>query len=735
MILRRINLENFGRFKGQTFEFRRGVNLVIGPNEAGKTTLAEAVPAVLFGSGRLERFKPWGRSDCSASLLFEGNRRTVEVRRNLVTDEVALVEKDDLYQTLSHFSGKAPVRSRSASCREYRALLEQLLGVADEELFRATYFFGHHPQQWQGDELAQKLRSLVGGSAEADYAELLDELLEEHFSLTRRNPWGRDKQRDREYEQLCREVEEAGEANGSISVEIDANAELAGEIDALAGEIEGQRDELERGRRYIARLQQEREHEDQAASAAEPDRQAEAEPSAGQGGSIEPSGAQQDSDFDFAALGLPESPPAALPRLLEEAAAIRQSLAELQQPYAQLVSRTKAVPTFPWALLGVAVAAVAVAVAAAWWLAFSALWLIVGGVAGAIILTGWGSWALLRRSRALGRCKEEQRRLDIKKAAFLQQQAELSERCEALGLPSSAVDLVRLQKLVAIHREQLDAFWQQRPVETVAASQSAVAAERAATAESAAVMEDDAKAARGASRPGAADDKLAELEQRLAAFSAELDAKQARLASLRSMQAAQKVADGSSVSSDVAALQRCKQQLEARIKVLRKAVDLLAGAVDEFSRSYLVTLNREASRLFARLSAGRYNEVRLDAEMMPQVRIGERRWASAEQFSRGTNDAIYLVLRIALARLRGDGRHLPLMLDDPFVHLDQTRLARALQLVDLASADGQLILFSHNLELGKRAARERWNVVAMDGDSEVEHVEEGAEHAEQLHLL
>ena len=180
--------------------------VLIGGAKSGKTTLAEAVPAVLFGTDQLERYKPWGRSACSASLCFEGNGRTILIKRNLVTDEVELVERDDLYRPLAQFSGKAPLRGRSTSCREYLGLLESLLGVADEKLYRATYFFGHQPQEWSGDDLAQKLRTLVGGTAEADYAEILDSLLDEHFSLIRSNPWGRDKQRDREYEEVCREL-------------------------------------------------------------------------------------------------------------------------------------------------------------------------------------------------------------------------------------------------------------------------------------------------------------------------------------------------------------------------------------------------------------------------------------------------------------------------------------------------------------------------------------------------
>ena len=75
------------------------------------------------------------------------------------------------------------------------------------------------------------------------------------------------------------------------------------------------------------------------------------------------------------------------------------------------------------------------------------------------------------------------------------------------------------------------------------------------------------------------------------------------------------------------------------------------------------------------------------------------------------------------------------MLDDPFVHLDQKRLAKALNLIDMASADGQLILFSHNMDLGKRAAKERWHVVPLD-DSPVETTpDEGDDHDGQLHLL
>ena len=722
MILRSIELENFGRFRGQTVEFRRGMNLVIGPNEAGKSTLAEAVPAVLFGSDHLEKFRPWGRNACSAALFFEGHGRTIQVKRNLVTDEVELVEKDDLYHVLSQFSGKVPLRGRSATSREYRDLLESLLGVSDEGLFRATYFFGHHPQEWSGDELAQKLRTLVSGTAETDYAEILDGLLEEHFALTRSNPWGRDKQRDREYEDVCQQLVQQGGAEAvPVFVELDNTAELAGQIEELTVELESDRQEYAKGLRYVERVRRQAE-ELSGADAPEVN-----SPSPPQSPSRPQPPANAGTLADqLVAAGLPQNPPRELPELLSEAADIRQELATLQQPYAALGSREKHVLKVPWLMLFSLVAALLVVVALAWWQDFQLLWIAIATAACSGTLMGWGGWRHVARKKALAECDKERSRLDQKKQAAQQRQADLSERCEILGLPSSAIDLVRLQKQVAAHRDLLANYWGE---EGAAAVEVSVSKDQGGT-ESVAT---DAPGAPDASAESG--EELVQLETRMAEFEAELRHKEDRLQELRRQLAEAPAEQSRQAVTPASVLLARKRDLEERIAVLRKAVNLLAEAVDEFGRSHLVRLNDEAGKLFGKITGGRYAALKLDGNMTPSIQVDSRRWMSFEHFSRGTVDAIYLALRIALAKVRNDGRSLPLMLDDPFVHLDQKRLATALNLVDLAAADGQLILFSHNLELGKRAARERWHVVPLDGDSVVASSEEGGEHAGQLHLL
>ena len=717
MILRSIEMENFGRFRGQTFEFRRGMNLVIGPNEAGKSTIAEAVPAVLFGTDRLERFKPWGRNACSATLFFEGGGRTIQVKRNLVTDDVELVERDDLYQPLSQFSGKAPLRGRSSSCREYRELLESLIGIADEKLFRATYFFSHQPQEWNGDELAQKLRTLVSGTAEVDYADILDSLLDEHFNLTRSNPWGRDKQRDREYEEVCRELDKLGPVDTvPVFVEIDDATEIAGQIETLSAELVNDRLDYEKGLRYIehVRSRQTTSPETIVQTVNEKESQ--------------PAGAVKGGDLyaQLAAAGLPEKPPRNLPELLSEASEIRQAMSTLQQPYAALGNREKKIPGVPWATLSSVCILLALVTGAAWWRQLYPLPVSVFAGIVAAFFSGWCGWRFMRSRKAHAECKTERGKLDQKKIATQQRQSALSERCEALGLPSSPIDLVRLQKIVSSNRELLESYWAQPVTEQLVDD----------IVEQIEPLSYKQNEEAGLREEGGTADELSELEARLADFEAELSRKEGHLQDLSVQLEKLNSAQSGRAEGNSTALQKRKHELELRIALLRKAINLLAGAVDEFSRSHLLRLNQEAGKLFAKITAGQYSAIRLDENMIPSIQIDGRRWMPTESFSKGTVDALYLALRTSLAKIRNDGRSLPLMLDDPFVHLDQKRLATALNLVDLASADGQLVLFSHNLELGKRAARERWHVVPLDGGAvDVSTDEEGGEHARQLHLL
>ncbi len=707
MILRSLELENFGKFRGVTFELRRGMNLVLGHNEAGKSTLAEVIPSVLFGTRHVEQYKPWGRNACAAKLFFEGKNRTVEIKRNMLTDEVHLVERDDMYHTLSEFSGRVPPRGRSAVYQKYYDLLEQLLGISDETLFRATCYFGHRPLEWSGDELSQKLRSLIGGGEEeGDYARIMDQLLDDYFHLSRVNPWGRDKQRNRELDDINERLAELDkDLKESAPESRPVDPDLAARIEKLTAEVTRDRDEYAKGVRYVEHIRS-RLSVDQ--NVADPDNPAVAVKHMPDEGSQKKTGDNR----------LPEHLPPELPEILSQAADIRQELAQFQQPFAKLLQKERQVSTAPWGKI-VSLSFVPILVGVfAWWQAFH--FQIVAGLA-SLALVGlftWGAWRQLQQRRALDACKKERKQLEQKKAQVLQRQAELSDRCEALGLPSSAIDLVRLQKTLDKQRVSSESGESHQEAE---ASQHQFEQESAKT-----------KSPLPTERA-----ELVELESRLAEFAAELERREQDLKALQE-QAASNVSGFDQNDPRIEERQRlCKTRddLERQRAVLQVAIELLAEAIEEFTQSDLSTLVEEVSRLFSKVTKGRYSRVRLNADMSPEIQVAERRWKSVDCFSRGTVDALYLVLRVALLKVRGDGRSLPLLLDDPFAHLDTRRLNAVLNVVDMASSDGQLILLSHNESLGRRAAKERWHVISLGEDSAEADQEEEQDHDGQMHLL
>jgi DNA repair exonuclease SbcCD ATPase subunit len=94
-----------------------------------------------------------------------------------------------------------------------------------------------------------------------------------------------------------------------------------------------------------------------------------------------------------------------------------------------------------------------------------------------------------------------------------------------------------------------------------------------------------------------------------------------------------------------------------------------------------------------RVTAGRYRRVQVDDENLAlRVYAPERGdWVDVSTLSQGTLDTVYLAARIGLVRLVTGDRRPPLVLDDPFVTLDDERATRALDLLREVSNDFQVI--------------------------------------------
>jgi len=88
--LRRLTVAGFGRLTDRTFVFDDGLNVLYGPNEAGKSTIARAIVASLYGiagRGQKEQWRPWTGAAYATTLVYElEDGRAFEVQRDFDRD-------------------------------------------------------------------------------------------------------------------------------------------------------------------------------------------------------------------------------------------------------------------------------------------------------------------------------------------------------------------------------------------------------------------------------------------------------------------------------------------------------------------------------------------------------------------------------------------------------------------------------------------------------------------------
>jgi DNA repair exonuclease SbcCD ATPase subunit len=151
-------------------------------------------------------------------------------------------------------------------------------------------------------------------------------------------------------------------------------------------------------------------------------------------------------------------------------------------------------------------------------------------------------------------------------------------------------------------------------------------------------------------------------------------------------------------TEQLAALQRRARVYETTLKALETA-----------ERATIRTATRYLERRMVgdldRVTAGRYRRVKVNDEDLGisvfAPELGD--WVDVSTLSQGTLDLVYLAARIGLVRLVTGDRRPPLVLDDPFVTLDDERGKRALALLKEISTDFQVIYLTTSSRYDKTA--------------------------------
>lgn len=137
----------------------------------------------------------------------------------------------------------------------------------------------------------------------------------------------------------------------------------------------------------------------------------------------------------------------------------------------------------------------------------------------------------------------------------------------------------------------------------------------------------------------------------------------------------------------------------ARVRSLGDTLDLtisfLEKAEESVHRNVAPVLAAIVREWLPRVTAGRYTDCRVDPEKLAvEVEPRDGLWQPAELLSHGTAEQVYLLLRLALARHLAS-ESCPLILDDAVAASDSQRKRDLLETLLAVSESTQVILFTH----------------------------------------
>ena len=147
------------------------------------------------------------------------------------------------------------------------------------------------------------------------------------------------------------------------------------------------------------------------------------------------------------------------------------------------------------------------------------------------------------------------------------------------------------------------------------------------------------------------------------------------------------------------ALREICKNYQLRLDAIQLAKERLTQVSGSINKDLSPVIAQRLSAVVARLTDGRYTKVLLSRDL--HIRLEEPKSGQlvpVTALSRGTMDLIYLAMRMELLQVLATDTLLPLLLDDSFVQLDDSRTANLLNYL-VNNRQGQVLLMTcHNRE-------------------------------------
>lgn len=171
----KLEIEGFGKFdKKKTIDFKKGVNFINGLNEAGKSTILEAILASLFKytNSRVEQFFCWTNKDvCRLSLTYKTDKgETFQIISDYKNAKKKLLKITK--------TGKSEISTVMTTIQKY---IKEHFGFDEQKVFENTTFVRQSQMailasSTEKDKLKNMVEEVLVGSAEASATKALKKI-------------------------------------------------------------------------------------------------------------------------------------------------------------------------------------------------------------------------------------------------------------------------------------------------------------------------------------------------------------------------------------------------------------------------------------------------------------------------------------------------------------------------------------------------------------------------------
>jgi len=135
-------------------------------------------------------------------------------------------------------------------------------------------------------------------------------------------------------------------------------------------------------------------------------------------------------------------------------------------------------------------------------------------------------------------------------------------------------------------------------------------------------------------------------------------------------------------------------QLAKQWSVRQAIVAAINGMMEELKDKKLPEVLNRAENLFSELTGGYYSSLVLSENGLFQAVAENGSRYPIIELSQATKEQAYIALRLSLASAKEVTAPFPLLLDDPFVHFDETRFSRMMAIMERLSMKHQFIYFT-----------------------------------------